>query len=596
MAKSPVPPSRPAQPSPALAQASKLLQEGKPQQAKPLLQKYVAKAPSDLTGVTMLRVAHTQLGEFDQALYYAQRAHAIAPDHPEVRGILGAALADAGRIDEARTTLLGALELAPNHQPSMAALAQIHQAQGRHEDAAQMAARALGLGLTPILARTLAISLVHLGQPDQAVDALKRVLAQTPGDPALLSLLCDTMLHAPGVQPQDAAAAHFAFGRLLQQQANMRADLPARDMSPDRPLRVGLIGSAFRSGLLEPLLRSVVGHLDPHDYKLHVYQHGPEDAATEWFKTRPGVRYAHIARFQPVNICQRVAGDQIDVLIDTTGHHDPAVLMAMHLRPAPAQATWLGYPFSTGVTSIDERFVDAETDPDGSERLGTEKLRRLDPCSLCYDRPDPADLPAIVPGDPARPLTLASIAAGPRLNDATIRAWVAAARRLSNARLLIADAALALDAPRAALRQRILAAGFAEDRLELVPLGAGQSDRLGLLARVDIALDTFPMPGPVLAIEAALMGVPTVGCTGPSGAHRSAASTMKLLGLDHLVARDADAFVENVAALAADRHALAGLRAGLRDRALSSPLLDGPGFSARFGQAVRELWKARVAG
>lgn len=598
MAKAPTRPSQPAAPPHALVQASKFLQEGKAQAAKPLLMQHVAKHPGDLSGLTMLRVALSQIGEHEQALYYAQKALAVAPDHPDVRSILGVALADVGRLGEAEAAFKRAIEIAPNHQQSMTSLAQLYTAQGRHEEAGQMASRGLALGMNPVLARSMAVAMVHLGQPDQAVGILKRVLVDIPGDPMLLSLLCDTMLHAPSVSPQDASAAHFAFGRLLQQQANMRAELPPRDMNPDRPLRVGLIGSGFRDGALAPFLRPIVRHLDRAAYPLFLYQHGPEDAATAWFASQPGVRYANIARFQPVNICQRVAADQIDVLIDTTGHHSPAVLMGMHLRPAIVHASWLGYPFSTGVAAIDYRIVTAETDPEGTERLGVEKLWRMDGPAACFEAPDASELPMVKPVDTGAPVTFACVGPGPRLNDATLRMWVAAVRRAGggDSKLIIADASLGHDAARESLKQRVLAAGFVESRLELVALTAagGLRERLQLIARADIALDTAPVPSPSAIAEAALMGVPTVSVVGRASVQRAALPALKAAGLEEFIAPDADAFVDRVATLAADRPKLAGLRVALRDRLLASSFCDGPVFARRFEAAIRAMWRERA--
>lgn len=597
MAKAPARPSQPANAAPpaALVRASKLLQEGKAQAAKPLLQQHVSKHPTDLSGITMLRVALSQLGEHEQSLYYAQKAKAIAPDHPDVNSILGAALAEVGRLAEAEAAFKHTLELAPNHQPSMSSLAQLYSAQARHEEAGQMAQRGLALGMNPTLARAMAIAMLHLGQPDQAVALLKRVLIDLPGDAMLLSLLCDAMLHAPSTTPQDAAGGHFAFGRLLQQQANMRAELPPRDMSPDRALRVGLIGSAFRNGSLAQFLKPIVRHLDRASFPLSIYQHGAEDAGSEWFKAQPNVRFADIARFQPVNICQRVAADQIDVLIDTTGHHAPAVLMAMHLRPAPLQATWLGYPFSTGVAPIDYRITSSDIDPDGTERLSAEKLWRLDTPAFCFESPEPGDLPEIISPRPDGPISFIAINPGPRLNDATLRAWIASIRRVADAKLIIADIALQSESTLRVLRQRVLAAGFTESRLELIPLtGASIRERLDLLSRADIAFDTAPLPGQNTILEAALMGLPTLLITGNTAAQRAASSIQSALGQQDLIVPDADTLVDRAAILASDRPRLAGLRIALRDRLLTSPLCDGPAFARTFEHALRQMWKARV--
>ena len=63
------------------------------------------------------------------------------------------------------------------------------------------------------------------------------------------------------------------------------------------------------------------------------------------------------------------------------------------------------------------------------------------------------------------------------------------------------------------------------------------------------------------------------------------------LGLPEFVAHNADQFVAIATGLAQDRSRLAELRATLRERMKTSPLMDGAGFARNMEAAYRRAWR-----
>src|SRR5216110_1800842 len=84
-------------------------------------------------------------------------------------------------------------------------------------------------------------------------------------------------------------------------------------------------------------------------------------------------------------LAELIHRDAVDVLVDLSGHSGIPAFDLFAYRPAPVQASWLGYLCTTGLTRIDYRITDAYSDPPGTaDRLHTEVLVRLPHVQWCY--------------------------------------------------------------------------------------------------------------------------------------------------------------------------------------------------------------------
>jgi predicted O-linked N-acetylglucosamine transferase (SPINDLY family) len=108
---------------------------------------------------------------------------------------------------------------------------------------------------------------------------------------------------------------------------------------------------------------------------------------------------------------------------------------------------------------------------------------------------------------------------------------------------------------------------------------------------VDLALDPFPSGGETTALHCLWMGVPVIALEGNSLAGRLGSRVLRVAGLSSWVASSLDGYVTTACALAADPHALAGTRAGLRQRLQASPLLDHAGVTLDLENCYRTLWR-----
>ncbi len=297
---------------------------------------------------------------------------------------------------------------------------------------------------------------------------------------------------------------------------------------------------------------------------------------------------------------KQIRRDGIDILIDLAGHFGRNRLDALALKPAPVTATWLGYPATTGLPTIDWRITDAIADPPGAERFHTEKLMRLENGFLCFrpfdDAPESGPPPALAEGPQKGRITFGSFNNNTKINQEVAGSWASLLRAVPASRLLLKFSLIKDAAVREALLRMLTAQGIDEARIDIEAWRSGMTDHFAVYNRVDVALDPFPYNGTTTTCEALWMGVPVVTMIGDRHSGRVGLDLLTRIGLECLAAPDPESYVRIAADLAGDLKALGRLRAGLRRRMAASPLCDAPRFAREFEGALRLMWRDWCAG
>jgi protein O-GlcNAc transferase len=253
--------------------------------------------------------------------------------------------------------------------------------------------------------------------------------------------------------------------------------------------------------------------------------------------------------------------------------------------------TYLGYPNTTGLATIDYRLTDALADPPGdTDSSCSEALVRLPQGFLCYqmpkDGPPTTSLPALAAGY----ITFGSFNNVSKVNAAVVTLWARVLRALPEAQLLLKARALADTHSRRRLVRLFEQHGVSSDRIETMPWIKGQTEHQSAYGRVDIALDPFPYNGTTTTCEALWMGVPVITLAGTTHAGRVGVSLLTQVGLPELVAASPEHYVSLALELAHDLSRLQGLRHGLRERLAASALCDAQRFTQTLEAAYREMW------
>jgi protein O-GlcNAc transferase len=545
--------------------------------------------PSSVDALVNLGVIlHTQ-GRLDEAESSYLKALALQPDLAKAHSNLGNTLKAQGRLAEAEASFRQALAIEPDHAAALNNLSITLHAQGRLTEAEATIRRMLELEPDSADAHTnLGVILQMQGRLLEAEQSFRRALEVQPDMVTTYTNLLFCLCHRPEIGPQELFQEHRRFGEYVE--APLRANWPkhANARDPERVLQVGFVSADLRNhamaGFIGPLLAQLAAFpsLSLHAY----YNHPKEDAVTEGI--RASLQHWHrIVGLPDTVLAEKIRADGIDILIDLSGHTDRNRLPAFARKPAPLQASWMGYPGTTGLSAVDYYLTDHSVLPPGQfDDQYSEKIVQL-PASAPFrppeGAPDVSALPALANGH----MTFGSFNRLSKLNPSVVALWSALLKALPDSRMVIGGM------PRHgtyALHDWFAANGIAPERLSIHQT-AGMNVYLRLHHQVDICLDTFPYSGGTTTAQALWMGVPTLTLAGKTAHGRAGVSMLEGAGLDDFVARDAADFLRKGLHWARSTEELAALRGGLRDRLAQAPIGQPALIAASLESALRTMWR-----
>jgi predicted O-linked N-acetylglucosamine transferase (SPINDLY family) len=502
----------------------------------------------------------------DEAIVALRTAVQLLPRDAEAHVNLGLTLAKAKHFPEAEFHLHKALELKPGFAAAHYRLAVAYELQGRFADAEASLRRGIALR-TGYIAGDDEISHSHL-----------------------LFL----MSHNPLFDAAALFAEHRRYGEHVEERVGDSWPTHSNGRDPERCIKVGFVsGDLCRhavASFVEPILAEVK---DRSDLELHAYYTNTSHDQFSQRLLKNFKTWNVVCALSDLELANVITKDGIDILIDLSGHTSLNRLPAFARKPAPIQASWIGYPGTTGLRAMDYYLAGRHFLPPGQfDAHFTEKLVYL-PANVPF-QPHPTAppvnrLPALATGR----ITFGSFNRIGKINDATVGLWSQLLRALPQAKMLIAG--MPPGGHYANLIEQFAAGGIASGRL-MFHERCGIETYLALHHQVDICLDTTPYTGGTTTVHALWMGIPTLTIAGPTPAARSGAAFLGDAGLFEFVAADAADFVAKGLYWATHLEELATVRAGLRGRLENSPIPQVELIGAAFVHALRRMWRRWCAG
>jgi protein O-GlcNAc transferase len=442
----------------------------------------------------------------------------------------------------------------------------------------------------------LADQYCFLGRTAEGVAAFERVLARNPESVAAQSNLLFVLNYARDVTPAKIFERHRDWGAMHETRLRATWRPFANTLDPDKRLRIGYVSADLRMHAVaffaEPLLRN-------HDKETHEIccfdtSPFPEDDVSRRLQSY-GNTWRRVGDLNDEALVDTIRASGIDVLIDVSGHSTLNRLLAFARRPAPVQATWLGYLNTTGLSSMDYRITDDYLDPEGTtERFHTERLFRI-PNASCFQ--PAADSPSVEPLPAAQrdTFTFGSVNQWAKVTEDTKRAWAQVLEAVPSTRLVIVARGGQNEVFRKQIVAEFVARGARADQVTVQPT-MSLTAFLELFRSLDACLDPFPYGGGTTTMHSLWMGVPVVTLAGRTAFSRNSIGPLSEAGLARLVAVTPARYVEIATSLTKDLAWLQEIRSSLRARMKSSPLVDGVAFARHIEQTYRAMWRNYCCG
>jgi predicted O-linked N-acetylglucosamine transferase (SPINDLY family) len=567
------------------------------------LNRAISLSPKEARFRASLASLHLSMGRVRGALRCGEYARRLAPDDLQIVSILARVCLTAG--EHRRTIELLERWRSGDSGSVREPLAQAYALDGRrlaaahrYMESARAYENAVELGDTrPAVLSNLGIGYGLCGEHARSLECFRKAIdADQAFLPARSNLLL-ALQYSASPTPENIAEEHRRHGRAWEAGALVpppRSDRihPAKRVLR-RVLRVGYVSGDFRRHPVACFIEPILLQHDRTKFEVFCYYNAPfADTVTRRLQ-RAASHWRSIARMDDLEAARLIRADRCDILIDLGGHTHGNRLGVFALRPAAVQATYLGYPGTTGLTSIQYRITDATCDPDGvTDRYHTEKLVRLDGCFVCYRPNSRSPRPEGLPADVTGHFTFGSFNHHPKLSPETTALWAQILRQTPGARLLLKSRSLSDAGVAAATRRLFGMHGVASERLELRGYAVSERQHLATYNEVDLALDPLPYNGTTTTCEALWMGTPVISLEGSAHVSRVGMSLLKAAGLAELIAANEAAYLQMAVTLANDRDGIRRIRTGLRGKMARSALCDAAGFTRRFEAALWQMWEA----
>ena len=341
-------------------------------------------------------------------------------------------------------------------------------------------------------------------------------------------------------------------------------------------IRVGYISPDFQHHIVAYFSHAFFYAGDKSRFEVYGYALCPENPVSA-FLAQKADAWRNLCELSAAEAAARIYGDELDILVDLSGHTGNNALPILAYRPAPVQVCGIGWFATTGLSTVDYFLVDVHTAPPGEERYFTERLIRLPESHLCFtpfdNPPEPAPAPCLATGH----VTFGSLNKFDKTTDEALAAWGRILARVPKSRLFLKAAAFDDGERKTAIFARLAAAGIDTARVDT----EGYTARHYVAYhRIDIALDTYPYPGGGTTCDALYMGVPVITMEGDSHHGRFGASLLRNAGLEDLCATSWASYEETAVRLAGDTERLAEIHRTLRHTLEQTAVLDEKRYMA----------------
>ncbi|ATX78633.1 putative O-linked N-acetylglucosamine transferase, SPINDLY family [Mariprofundus aestuarium] len=365
--------------------------------------------------------------------------------------------------------------------------------------------------------------------------------------------------------------------------------------SVNERLKIAYVSADFNAHPVGMFMHQLIRLHDKTKFEVYCYAHiEKEDSMTRYFREH-AEHFIDITDLNNGQLAKHIHTDGVHILIDLGGFTSNSRVGALAYKPAPVQISYLGYPNTTGLPTVDYRITDRFAECDEGTRY-VEKLLYMPQSFLCYSAqlaPPPAN------GAPVERngfITFGSLNHLRKLTPQTIEAWSRIMNRVPGSKFVMK--ARSVESGGAIIQDNILrefsSHGIEAERILFLPYVDSHKEHMLQYNEIDIVLDTFPYNGTTTTCDSLIMGAPVVTIVGKTHAQRVSYSILKNIGYEETITDSVDAYVEKAVQLAEQPENLSMLRKVLPALFKHSSLHQPDQFTRQMEDLFLQAWQEKM--
>ena len=363
-----------------------------------------------------------------------------------------------------------------------------------------------------------------------------------------------------------------------------------------RKLRLGFVSGDFYEHPVGYFVPNVLKNLNKEKFTLYgYYNNNISDEQTELIRNK----FDYFTKINSLSVDQKydkIQDDQIDILFDLSGHTARNSLDVFRKKPSPIQITWLGYCFTTGLSSMDYILCDEIVLPKNDEKWFVEKPIKMSNSYYCFSIPRYGLIDIKEKENNFDNFVYGCFSNSPKITNNVIKTWSKILNETENSLLYLK--AKTYSDPQGYDWIINLFKDYGVDKSRIIFKGNSlRKDYLESYNNIDFVLDTFPYPGGTTTCEALLMGVPVVSLSGYNFLSNNGRTILENSALNKYIASSEEEYIKIAVSEGKNKKRFSVKnKEKIRTKFLNSPIMDGKTFADELERKLYNIWTSWLDG
>ena len=508
----------------------------------------------------------------------------INPNIADIYVNIGNLLIILGRVNDAIDSFKLAIQKNPNHSIAFLNLANLIRDIGQYKAATALYLKSIECNANNYAAlNNLAALYKMIGRVDECIKTYEKLLERDSYNLASMSNLISSLSYSDD--------NHSIYLSKLLKDFNSKSSqnlLPRLKKNKINFNKIGFISGDFRTHPVGFFIKDFFNELKKNKIEIFSFSNHPlEDDLTNNIK-KASKKWFQIHKIDDNGVARLIDENQIDILIDLSGHTGYNRLGVFKLKPSQIQITWLGYWSTTGINEIDFLIGDKITCSPNIDNEFSETIIRLPNTRWCYSQPPNINPIERCPFEKNHFITFGYFGNFAKVSPKTLNNWIQILLKAKNSKILLKSKIFQDEEILEDFLNIFINNSISKDRV-IFQTSDSRDKYFESYNLIDIFLDTFPFSSGTTVIDSLWMGVPVITKYSDTINSRQALGVLSNIDLENFAANSNEEYVNIAVELSQNQKLLKELRTQLREKLSQSPIFDTEKFTKNFLLALKKL-------